>query len=476
MGSLGFQIPTIASAKPISIDTKPISSMGCFFTIVAPTFSIVSMVASPRTGKRAGNLGIRCSATLSVETSESIGDVGSSSTYKKVLVPVGYGTEEMEAVVLVDVLRRAGAEVTVASVEPQLEVEASSGTRLVADVSISKCTDKVFDLVVLPGGMPGSVRLRDSEILQRIMKKQAAEKRLYGAISTAPAVTLLPWGLLTRRKTTCHPAFFGNLPTFWAVKTNTQVSGELTTSRGPGTSFQFALSLAEQLLGESAAKRVGEYLLLSHAHENPKKEEFCSTDWSLNHIPRVLVPVANGSEEIEVVTIADILRRAKIDVTVASVERSHRITASQGTKIIADKLIDDAAELSYDLIILPGGHVGAEHLQKSKILKKLLKEQQKSGRIYGAVNSSSTVLHKHGLLKEKRTASYPSDADGHTNQIIEGAEVVIDGKVITSPGLSTVANFALAIVSKLFGHGRARSVAEGLVHEYPRQWATSQTK
>jgi putative intracellular protease/amidase len=68
----------------------------------------------------------------------------------QVLVPIGFGTEEMEAVIIIDVLRRAGADVTVASVEPQLEVEASSGTKLVADTSISTCSDQVFDLVALP--------------------------------------------------------------------------------------------------------------------------------------------------------------------------------------------------------------------------------------------------------------------------------------------------------------------------------------
>ena len=68
----------------------------------------------------------------------------------QVLVPIGFGTEEMEAVIIVDVLRRAGADVTVASVEPQLQIEASSGTKLVADTSISTCSDQVFDLVALP--------------------------------------------------------------------------------------------------------------------------------------------------------------------------------------------------------------------------------------------------------------------------------------------------------------------------------------
>lgn len=72
-----------------------------------------------------------------------------------------------------------------------------------------------------------------------------------------------------------------------------------------------------------------------------------------SNVIQVLIPIANGSEEIEIVTIADILRRAKVDVVVASVEKSTQIVASQGTKIIAKKLISDAAEAIYDLIILP---------------------------------------------------------------------------------------------------------------------------
>ncbi|CAF2132926.1 hypothetical protein YC2023_032710 [Brassica napus] len=283
-----------------------------------------------------------------------------------VLVPIGFGTEEIEVVVLVDVLHRAGAEVTLVYVEQKLEVEGSLGTKLLADVLISKCSEQVFDLVPLPGGMSGAVRLRDCVTLEKIMKRQAEDKRLYRAISMAPAITLFPWGLLIRKKTTGHPAFFGKLPTFWAV---------------------------------------------------------------------------------EVVTVADVLRRAKVDVTVASVERSLRITVSLGTKIVTDKLIGEAAESSYDLIILPVRHPYCCLLH--------------------ATNSSSTVLHKHSLLKEKRTAVYLSDTHRPVDdQMIQGAEVVIDGSVITGMGLATVTNFSLAIVGKLFGHGRARSVSQGLVHEY----------
>ncbi|KAK6143540.1 hypothetical protein DH2020_023888 [Rehmannia glutinosa] len=313
------------------------------------------------------------------------------------------------------------ADVTVASVEEQLEVEASGGTRLVADEFISACSDETFDLIALPGGMPGSTRLRDSPILQNITKKHAEAKRLYAAICAAPAVTLLPWGLLRRKQTTCHPAFMDKLPTFWAVKSNLQVSGELTTSRGPGTTFQFSVSLVEQLFGESVAKEICDLMLLNLDDDNSRKEEFDEVSWSLGHVPQVLIPVANGSQEIEVVTIVDILRRAKANVIVASVEKSRQILASNGTKIIADKMISDAADSVYDLIILP----------------------------------------------DKRATAHPSVAST-LHDPVNSARVVIDGKLITGKGLSTATDFTLAIVSKLFGQARARSVAEGLVFEYPR--------
>lgn len=370
---------------------------------------------------------------------------------------------------MIHVLRRAGADVTVASVEPQLQVEAAGGTKLVADTDISACSDQVFDLVALPGGMPGSARLRDCDVLRKITCRQAEENRLYGAICAAPAVTLLPWGLLKKKKITCHPAFYDRLPRFWAVKSNLQVSRGLTTSRGPGTTYQFALSLAEQLFGDSVANEVAESMFMRTDDDHAAKE-FNKVEWSVgHHTPSVLVPVAHGSEEIEVVTVVDILRRAKAKVIVASVEKSLEVLASQGTKIVADILIGDAQESAHDLIILPGGTAGAQRLSKSRILKKLLKEQNSAERIYGAVCSSLAILQKQGLLKDKRATAHASTLDKLKDKEINGAKVVIDGKLITSEGLATVTDFALAIVSKLFGNGRARSVAEGLVFEYPKK-------
>ncbi|KAK7400789.1 hypothetical protein VNO78_12096 [Psophocarpus tetragonolobus] len=431
--------------------------------VSAAALPLFSAVTPPRRRTLAPKPPLSISPPTTVPSSNAIPP-------KKVLVPIGLGTEEMEAVILIHVLRRAGADVTVASVEPQLQVEAAKGIKLVADTDISTCSDEIFDLVALPGGMPGSARLRDCDVLRKITCKQAEENRLYGAICAAPAVTLLPWGLLKKKKITCHPAFYDKLPTFWAVKSNLQVSRGLTTSRGPGTTYQFALSLAEQLFGESIAKEVAELLLMRMDDDNAAKKEFNKVEWSVgHHTPSVLVPIAHGSEEIEVVTLVDILRRAKANVIVASVEKSLEVLASQGTKIVADILIGDAQESAYDLVILPGGTAGAQRLSKSRILKKLLKEQSSAGRIYGALCSSLAILHKQGLLKDKRSTAHPSFKDKLKDETISCAKVVIDGNLITSEGLATVTDFALAIVSKLFGNGRARSVAEGLVFEYPKK-------
>ncbi|VAI89194.1 unnamed protein product [Triticum turgidum subsp. durum] len=346
---------------------------------------------------------------------------------KKVLVPIAMGTEEMEAVILAGVLRRAGADVTLASVEDGLEVEASYGTRIIADKSIAACADQVFDLVALPGGMPGSVRLRDNEILQRIMVRQAEEKRLYRAICAAPAVVLMPWGLHKGRKITCHPSFIGDLPTFRAVESNVQIDAGLERST-----------------------------------------EVNRVEWPFDHKPQVLIPIANGSEEMEIIMLVAILRRANINVVLASVDESTNIVGSQRMKIVADKCILGASDSKYDLIIIPGGPEGAELLHRSTALKKLLKEQKQASMMYGGICYSPLILQKQGLLQDKTVTAHPSIVNQLTCQVIERSKVVIDGNLITGKGLGTVMDFSLAIVRKFFGHGRAKGVANGMVFDYPK--------
>ena len=181
----------------------------------------------------------------------------------KVLVPIADGTEEIEAVCIIDVLRRAGADVTVASVERALQVTASRGVKIVADVLLEQCRDKTYDLIVLPGGIPGAEHLRDSQILQELLKRQHSEDRWYAAICAAPAVVLQPQGLLQGKRATSHPAFMERLDAARAETDRVVVDGRCITSRGPGTALEFALKLVEHLFGPSKAEEVANPMIVA---------------------------------------------------------------------------------------------------------------------------------------------------------------------------------------------------------------------
>lgn len=181
---------------------------------------------------------------------------------KSVLVPIAEGSEEIEAVAIIDVLRRAGAEVTVASVN-NLQVTASRGVKLVADCLIEQCADRMFDLVVLPGGMPGAENLRDSAVLKTILERQHCRDALYAAICASPAVVLEPHGLLQGRKATAHPAFVDRLKDPSFAQSRVVVDGQCVTSRGPGTALEFALTLVELLLGKAKRDEVAAPMVIA---------------------------------------------------------------------------------------------------------------------------------------------------------------------------------------------------------------------
>jgi 4-methyl-5(b-hydroxyethyl)-thiazole monophosphate biosynthesis len=180
---------------------------------------------------------------------------------KKVLVPIADGTEEIEAVCLIDVLRRAETSVIVASVN-ELQITASRGVKLVADKLIADCVHENYDLVVLPGGMPGAENLRDSKELEEILRRQKEEGRLFGAICASPAVVLQHHGLLSQHKATCHPNFVSRLENTDLVESRVVVDGTCVTSRGPGTALEYALKLVELLYGEDKAKEVAEPMVI----------------------------------------------------------------------------------------------------------------------------------------------------------------------------------------------------------------------
>ena len=177
---------------------------------------------------------------------------------KKVLVAIADGTEELEAVTIIDVLRRAEADVTVASVGDK-QITASRGVKLVADAVISDCVGSIFDLIVLPGGMPGAEHLRDSKELTDMLKVQAESGRLYAAICASPAVVLKPHQLLENKKATCYPSLHSELGN--PQQARVVVDGNCITSQGPATALEFALKLVELLFDKQKSREVANAML-----------------------------------------------------------------------------------------------------------------------------------------------------------------------------------------------------------------------
>jgi 4-methyl-5(b-hydroxyethyl)-thiazole monophosphate biosynthesis len=177
---------------------------------------------------------------------------------KKVLVAIADGTEELEAVTIIDVLRRDEANVTVASVGSK-QVTASRGVNLVADAVISECVGNIYDLIALPGGMPGAEHLRDSKELIDMLKAQAASGRLYAAICASPAVALKPHGLLKDKKATCYPSLLSELDN--ARQAKVVVDGSCITSQGPATALEFSLKLVELLFDKQKSREVANAML-----------------------------------------------------------------------------------------------------------------------------------------------------------------------------------------------------------------------
>ncbi|WP_019602728.1 DJ-1 family glyoxalase III [Teredinibacter turnerae] len=179
-----------------------------------------------------------------------------------VLVPIADGSEEIEAVTIIDVLVRAGAEVTVASVMERTGITASRGVKLDANCLIESCGQD-WDLIALPGGLPGADHLAQSAPLMALVRHQLAEQRLLAAICAAPAVVLGRHGLLADRVATCYPGFQGELASQARTVSVERVveDGNLITSQGPGTAMEFSLALVTRLFGTEKATAVANGLL-----------------------------------------------------------------------------------------------------------------------------------------------------------------------------------------------------------------------
>lgn len=165
----------------------------------------------------------------------------------KVLVPLADGCEELEAVTIIDLLRRGGIEVVTAGLQPGV-VRASRGVQLVPDVTLDVALQDDYDMVVLPGGMPGASNLKDDARIIELLKKMAAAGKYTAAICAAPMV-LAEAGVLDGKRATSYPGVLDGLPGVAPSAEAVVQDGKVLTSRGPGTAMDFALALVETLTG-----------------------------------------------------------------------------------------------------------------------------------------------------------------------------------------------------------------------------------
>lgn len=176
----------------------------------------------------------------------------------------------------------------------------------------------------------------------------------------------------------------------------------------------------------------------------------------------VLVLLAMGFEELEAISIIDILRRAGVEVVTAGLDRT-TVTGAHGVHIIADKLLDDVNEDDYEMVVLPGGLPGAENLAKSQKVKDLLAKFDSNNKQIAAICAAPWALQTAGVLKDKYTC-YPSfEKTIREEGYISSENVVINHNIITSRGPATAMEFALSLVKELKGEDKFKEVKSGLL-------------
>ena len=178
---------------------------------------------------------------------------------------------------------------------------------------------------------------------------------------------------------------------------------------------------------------------------------------------KVLVPIAQGCEELEAVTIIDLLRRAGIEVIAAGLE-SGPVTASRGVVLMPDMTLDEALSQEYDMVVLPGGGPGSDRLDADVRIRELLVRMANSEKFTAAICAAPKVLHNAGLLKDRQATCYPGVLN---NTDIPGLDtdqaVVQDGKLVTSRGPGTAMDFALTLIEILVDKKTRDEVEAGLV-------------
>ena len=177
----------------------------------------------------------------------------------------------------------------------------------------------------------------------------------------------------------------------------------------------------------------------------------------------IYVHLAQGFEEIEAVTVVDILRRGGLDVKTVSVTGQREVAGSHGITLTADLLFEDADYGACEMMVLPGGLPGTTNLQKHKALMETLVGFSASGRPVAAICAAPMIFGAMGLVRGKRATIYPGMEDELKGALVQKDRVVEDDGVVTSQGPATAMEFALALLARMAGQKTADRVKGGLL-------------
>ena len=180
---------------------------------------------------------------------------------------------------------------------------------------------------------------------------------------------------------------------------------------------------------------------------------------------RVGMMVANGYEEVEMLTVVDLLRRAGMTCDIISVTGKKELTSSHKVTVIADLLFEDADFDSYDALVIPGGMPGTTNLGAHAGVCEQLKKAYADGKLIAAICAAPTVFGKLGLLEDKKAICYPGMEDQLTGARVTYEPAVRDGNIITSRGMGTAIDFGLETLAYYEGREAAAELAGKVVYE-----------
>lgn len=175
--------------------------------------------------------------------------------------------------------------------------------------------------------------------------------------------------------------------------------------------------------------------------------------------PRVLVPVADGFEEIETTTVVDMLRRAGTEVCLAGLEK-RILTGSRLIKVEPDCALEEVLTSNFDMIVLPGGQPGVNNLRADRRLIQLVQKMHANGKWIAAICAAPLVLREAGLIEGVRLTSFPGIRAELPGCDYREERVVVEEKLVTSRGPGTALEFALKLIEILHGMETARSLSQ----------------